>query len=192
MATYRSGHIQPNTIAMVPTRGYVNSTNYSPDSIRWFVAASEGIALQHALNGSGEHRIAGISVDGFCQATQTVYQFQGCFFHGCSPCYDGDTIHPLKGVSMATLREKTEEATRKLRAQGFHVIEMWEHEFQREKEENPGLQAFLDQHHLRDRLNPRESFFGGRTNALKLFHEGDAKYVDFTSLYPWVRTFLLF
>ncbi|XP_035205323.1 uncharacterized protein LOC118180326 [Stegodyphus dumicola] len=82
MATYRSGHIQSDTIAMVPTHGYVNSTNYSPDSIRWldFVAASEGIAIQHALNGSGEHRIAGISVDGFCQATQTVYQFQGCFF----------------------------------------------------------------------------------------------------------------
>ncbi|XP_035234161.1 uncharacterized protein LOC118205994 [Stegodyphus dumicola] len=183
MATYRSGHIQPDTIAMVPTHGYINSTNYSPDSIRWldFVAASEGLQIQHALNGSGEHRVAGISVDGFCQETQTVYQFQGCFFHGCSSCYDGDIIHPLKGVSMATLREKTEETTRKLRTQGFHVIEMWKHEFQREKEENPDLQAFLDQHHLRDPLNPRESFFGGRTNALKLFHEGDAKYVDFTS-----------
>ncbi|KFM83192.1 hypothetical protein X975_12725, partial [Stegodyphus mimosarum] len=35
MATYQSGHIQPDTIAMVPTHGYVNSTNYSPDSIRW-------------------------------------------------------------------------------------------------------------------------------------------------------------
>ncbi|XP_035228066.1 uncharacterized protein LOC118200234 [Stegodyphus dumicola] len=194
MATYRSGHIQPDTIAMVPTHGYVNSTNYSPDSIRWldFVAASEGIAIQHALNGSGEHRIAGISVDGFCQETETVYQFQGCFFYGCSLCYDGDIIHPLKGVSMATLREKTEETTRKLRTQGFHVIEMWEHEFQREKEENPDLQAFLDQHHLRDRLHPRESFFGGRTNALKLFHEGDAKYVDFTSLYPWVNKYCVY
>ncbi|XP_035222242.1 uncharacterized protein LOC118195102 isoform X3 [Stegodyphus dumicola] len=194
MATYRSGHIQPDTIAMVPTHGYINSTNYSPDSIRWldFVAASEGLQIQHALNGSGEHRVAGISVDGFCQETQTVYQFQGCFFHGCSSCYDGDIIHPLKGVSMATLREKTEETTRKLRTQGFHVIEMWEHEFQREKEENPDLQAFLEQHHLRDRLNPRESFFGGRTNALKLFHEGDAKYVDFTSLYPWVNKYCVY
>ncbi|XP_035205529.1 uncharacterized protein LOC118180567, partial [Stegodyphus dumicola] len=117
---------------------------------------------------------------------------KGCFFHGCSSCYDGDVIHPLKGVSMATLREKTEETTRKLRAQGFHVIEMWEHEFQREKEENPDLQSFLDQHHLRDRLNPRDSFFGGRTNALKLFHEGDAKYVDFTSLYPWVNKYCVY
>ncbi|XP_035213262.1 uncharacterized protein LOC118187165 [Stegodyphus dumicola] len=82
MATYRSGHIQPDTIAMVPTHGYINLTHYSPDSIRWldFVAYSEGLKIQHALNGSGEHKIAGISVDGFCQETQTVYQFQGCFF----------------------------------------------------------------------------------------------------------------
>ncbi|XP_035234223.1 uncharacterized protein LOC118206055 isoform X2 [Stegodyphus dumicola] len=97
MATYRSGHIQPNTIAIVPTHGYVNSTNYSPDSIRCldFVAASKGIAIQHALNSFAEHRIAGISVEGFCEETQTVYQFQGCFFHGCSSSYDGDVIHPL-------------------------------------------------------------------------------------------------
>ncbi|XP_035219995.1 probable DNA polymerase [Stegodyphus dumicola] len=56
METYRRGHIQPNTIAMVPTHGYVNSTNYCPDSIRWldFVAASEGNAIKHALNGSGD------------------------------------------------------------------------------------------------------------------------------------------
>ncbi|XP_035215844.1 uncharacterized protein LOC118189369 [Stegodyphus dumicola] len=64
--------------------------------------------------------------------------------------------------------------------------------FREKKEENPDLQAFLEQHHLRDRLNPRESFFGGRTNALKLFHEGDAKYVDFTSLYPWVNKYCVY
>ncbi|KFM66876.1 hypothetical protein X975_15213, partial [Stegodyphus mimosarum] len=187
MATHRSGHIPADTIAMVPVYGYINSTNYSPDSIRWLnsVADSEGLQIQHALNGSGEHKIAEISVDGFCQLTQTVYQFQGCFFHGCSSCYDGDIIHPFKGVSMATLREKTEEIAGKLRAQGLTVIEMWEHEFQRQKEENPDLQAFLNDHHLRDRLNPRESFFGGRTNALKFFHDGEVnKYCDYPIGHP--------
>lgn len=43
---------------------------------------------------------------------------------------------------------------------------------------------------LRDK--PQDSFFGGRTNAFKLFHEGYAKYVDFTSLYPWVSFFKAF
>ncbi|GBL98846.1 hypothetical protein AVEN_57575-1 [Araneus ventricosus] len=32
-------------------------------------------------------------------------------------------------------------------------------------------------------------FSGGRTNAVKLYYEGEAKYVDFTSLYPWVNKY---
>ncbi|XP_054711127.1 uncharacterized protein LOC129220719 [Uloborus diversus] len=37
MAIYRSSHIQPNTIAMVPTNGYLNRTKYSADAIRLFL-----------------------------------------------------------------------------------------------------------------------------------------------------------
>ncbi len=43
-----------------------------------------------------------------------------------------------------------------------------------------------------ERLNPRDSLFGGRTNALKLYHktaEGEnVSYLDFTSLYPFVQS----
>lgn len=88
---------------------------------------------------------------------------------------------------MTAIRKKTEETTTKLRNQGFSVVEIWEHEFVKLKKEDTELQKFLKSHRVQDRLNPRDAFFGGRTNAVKLFHEGDAKYVDFTSLYPWVR-----
>ena len=46
---------------------------------------------------------------------------------------------------------------------------------------------------LVDPLDPRDAFFGGRTNAVKLHHEVDQangekiKYIDVTSLYPWVN-----
>ncbi|GBN68642.1 hypothetical protein AVEN_251372-1, partial [Araneus ventricosus] len=46
-----------------------------------------------------------------------------------------------------------------------------------------------DGHEIVDRLNPRDAFFGGRTNAVKLYFEGQAKYIDFTSLYPWVNKY---
>lgn len=83
MAVYRHGHIQPDTIAMVPVQGYINQTNYSADSIRWldFVAKAEGVCIQHARNGLGEAKIEGISVDGYCSSTKTVYQYQVSFFH---------------------------------------------------------------------------------------------------------------
>lgn len=87
---------------------------------------------------------------------------------------------------MGSLYEKTLEVTQKLKSLGFSVIEMWEHEFAQKKKHDAQLQSFLRTHTTEDRLNPRDAFFGGRTNALKLYHEGPAKYVDFTSLYPWV------
>ncbi|XP_052760046.1 uncharacterized protein LOC128202914 [Mya arenaria] len=44
-----------------------------------------------------------------------------------------------------------------------------------------------------DRLDPRESFFGGRTNASQLYYKTEdnenIKYIDFTSLYPWVNKY---
>ena len=107
------------------------------------------------------------------------------FFHGCSICYDGDTIHPLKGFQCRQL-SKSDLAIQKLRSHGLNVIEVWEHEFVLDKKTNPELKEFLSNHHLKDRLKLHDSFFGGHTNAEKLYHEGDARYVDFISLYPWV------
>ena len=43
--------------------------------------------IQHAGN-AGEYRIPTVGfVDGYCQNTHTVYEFHGCFWHGCPQCY---------------------------------------------------------------------------------------------------------
>ena len=53
-----------------------------------------------------------------------------------------------------------------------------------------GLQEFLSTLNLVHPLNPRDAFFGGRTNAATLYYKADEtqgeqiKYVDVTSLYP--------
>jgi hypothetical protein len=36
-----------------------------------------------------------------------------------------------------------------------------------------GMKEYVSSLDIRDRLNPRDSFFGGRTNAIKLYHETD-------------------
>lgn len=81
MAFFRSKHIKEDTIGMVPVRGYLNSTNSSPDCIRWldFLQFSEGTVINHAKNGNGEKKISGVSVDGYCEATNTIYQFHVSF-----------------------------------------------------------------------------------------------------------------
>jgi len=43
------------------------------------------------------------------------------------------------------------------------------------------------------RLDPRESFYGGRVNAVKLYHQSGSDeqihYCDYTSLYPWANKY---
>lgn len=77
MAVFRSLHIEPDTIAMVPVSGYTTNVNYSPDSIRWldFVAMQDGVNIEHALNNTGERKVGSTYVDGFCEETNTIYQF---------------------------------------------------------------------------------------------------------------------
>ncbi|CAL1281836.1 unnamed protein product, partial [Larinioides sclopetarius] len=101
---------------------------------------------------------------------------KGCFFHGCPTCFDGHSIHPLLGVTMYSFLEKTKSTTAKLRNKGYHVIEEWEHSFQTGLKQNPELKQFVSDHEVRDIINPRDPFYGGRTNAVKLYYEGTAKY----------------
>ncbi|GBN27025.1 hypothetical protein AVEN_38544-1 [Araneus ventricosus] len=77
MAAYRSKHLEKETTAMVPVRGYTNCTNFSPDAIRWldFIATKESIFIEHALNRKGERKIDDITVDGFCEETKTSTNF---------------------------------------------------------------------------------------------------------------------
>nr|XP_042911388.1 uncharacterized protein LOC107451653 [Parasteatoda tepidariorum] len=169
MACYRSAHLSPETIGMVTVHGYANG-NYSMDGIRWldFVAFSEGIHISHALNGRGE---------------------TGCFYHGCDKCFDPDAVNPLSGETMDKLRRQTSAVSERLRDKGYQLVEMWEHDFKEMMSNDLDMKSFLENHEVVDRLNPRDAFFGSRTKAVKLIHEGKAKYIDFTSLYPWCNKY---
>lgn len=114
----------------------------------------------------------------------------GCFFHGCPRCYpDQDMINGLNGESMWVLKNRTLKTEQKLKSLGLQYQEIWEHDFEKLKKTCNDLKEFLENHEVVSRLNPRDSFFGGRTNATRLFYEGRAKYIDFTSLYPYVNKY---
>ena len=72
---------------------------------------------------------------------------------------------------MEELHENTLEKTNYLKEQGFNVIEMWECELRKEMERNEDMKKYFEEYELVDPLQPRDAFFGGRTNAAKLFHE---------------------
>ena len=80
-----------------------------------------------------------------------------------------------------------------LRQHGYDLKVVWECEWDLEVKTNPDFPSFLQTLKLVEPLDPRDAFFGGRTNAVKLHHEVDQangekiKYIDVTFLYPWVN-----
>ena len=78
-----------------------------------------------------------------------------------------------------------------LRQQGYFVRSIWECEWSRRRAADPAIRTFLQTHQTPRLLDPRDPFFGGRTNAYQLYRhvEGDERilYYDFKSLYPYVN-----
>ena len=69
-------------------------------------------------------------MDGFDKETSTVYEFNGCFSHGCIKCYKKDDINPLTGDSMNVLYEKTMRKEGNLKQMGYKIKSIWGCEFQ--------------------------------------------------------------
>ena len=154
--------------------------------------------IQHAGNG-GERTIQYVGqMDGYCHATKTVFEFQGCYFHGCTTCFPNRTERHtrLDNRQMWDVREVTKEKIAKLQSIGYKVVEMWGCEWEECKKKNPECAAFVKKLELTDRMNLRDAFFGGRTNAAKLYHEcadGETiQYYDFTSLYPFCNKYSMY
>ena len=184
-------------VGVVPNGGYVTRTNYSAMAILWlkWLSRENNTVLQHALSDLGEFKIPGTSyyVDGYDQQLCTVYEFHGCLFHGCLKCFphERSTLkHPYTEQTLNELYRATEVKKKRLQELGYNYVEMWECEFKTCLRENVELTAFAKECDITTRLDPRDAFFGGRTNALTLYHEVDVSekihYVDYTSLYPYI------
>ena len=72
---------------------------------------------------------------------------------------------------MQDLYLDTVKKMRYLREKGFNVIEMWECNLKKELERDEEMRYHFEKYDLVDPLEPRDAFFGGRTNAAKLLHE---------------------
>ena len=79
---YRTKFLQKDTIAILsPARQL--KTKQSTEALKWlsYTSEKEHIHIQHVKNG-GEKRVGRYSLDGYCQETNTAYEYQGCYWHG--------------------------------------------------------------------------------------------------------------
>ena len=120
-----------------PCGGYVrrHAPNFKADSrlqhedmFHWmdYIKKTGNVNILHSRNNIHEIRIGPYYVDGYDPQNKVVYEFNGCYFHGCSVCGKDQDERGQKR------KERTEEREQYLRAQSDQVKEVriiWEHDF---------------------------------------------------------------
>jgi hypothetical protein len=182
---YRTKLMEPETIAILPENGYNGNSKTSKKAMMWlkYMAESKRINIQHAKN-MGEFEIGNFKVDGYDSASNTAYEFHGCLWHGCLKCFKPDTFYTFLQSTIAGLNFKHEIRIKELRKL-VNLVEIKECEWDKMCVEDENVMDFIKLNSFKPPLNPRDGFFGGRTEAFSLYNNNiKANYYDYTSLYP--------
>jgi len=173
MTLYRFYFMPKDSIGLIEPPAKLQ---WSKICITWLeeVAHKENIYIHHACNG-GEVAIGKYHVDGYCNETNTVYEFHGGYWHGCLKCYKPHDYNSKSKSTMSSLHYKTIIKINELKRLSFTVIHIWECEYKPSKGPSGISFKFFD---------PREAFYGGRVEAFKLYYKGLCDYVDINSNYP--------
>ena len=93
-------------------------------------------------------------------------------FLGCPECHKNrETVNPVNLKTMEQLYKDTQRKVKYLKDRGFEVEQKWGCEYTKEMKEDEEMKQFFEEHELVDPLQPRDAFYGRRTNAAKLFHQ---------------------
>ncbi|CAO4360444.1 unnamed protein product [Caenorhabditis nigoni] len=190
-------HFEYGDLGIIPENGFPERNNsvLALKMLMW-IEKQEGIVIQHKLRGPEKMiRMEDedcFFVDGYDGKTNTVYEINGCFYHGCPKCFNPILPHPNdptvenKSVYDATKRRET-----KIKENGYNVIVWWEHEIKEMLRVNLEMRMFFEKCRHTTHLIPREGMYGGRTQTFQMFvdcnDDEECRYDDFSSLYPSVN-----
>jgi G:T-mismatch repair DNA endonuclease (very short patch repair protein) len=121
-------------------------TGCSKGQIEWlkFLATELNLKIEHHENG-GEHRIKAskkYDADGYCKEINTIFEFQGCYYHGCKKCFPSGT-NPTSKKSYCELYEKTIKKKEYCINEGYKYIEIWECEWTKIKKTDELLDKYI-------------------------------------------------
>ncbi|CAL2042000.1 unnamed protein product [Caenorhabditis brenneri] len=191
-------HFQPGIVGYIPETGFParNNSKFALKYLQYLDNEDPSLKLEHALS-KGEKRIlcgqTRYYVDGFSEATNTVYEVYGCMYHGCRECFKARSMRsPCNPNStFEDLYQQTILRQSHIENAGFKVEAKWECEINKELDSNKKMKQFFIECRHTSQLNPRDSMYGGRTQPFQAFAKADSmytiQYFDYCSLYPYTN-----
>jgi hypothetical protein len=118
---------------------------YSKGQIEWltFLEGLYGIQIVHFGNSTTEYSIPQTrwKADGYHEASNTIYEYHGDYWHGNPRLYSRDTIHPVSNRPMGELYQNTIDREQQIKALGYNLVVMWESDWNRIKKSVKILQS---------------------------------------------------
>jgi hypothetical protein len=92
-----------------------------------FIQTKDNIYIQHGEN-SNEYQIPNtrFKADGYCEETNTIYEYHGDYWHGNPAKFDRNEINKRTKCTFGKLYEKTLKREQQIKDMGFNLITIWE------------------------------------------------------------------
>jgi hypothetical protein len=103
----------------------------------------ENKSIIHRWNNGHEKRVGPYLVDGYDVKSNTVYELNGCHFHGHKCQLTDKRKSPQWEKKRARLYDRTVRRADYLREEGYNVKEIWECEFRKQIEQSSALGNFV-------------------------------------------------
>lgn len=104
-------------------------TGFSFKCSQWLdeIILKQNIFIQHIHNSSGEFVIPNtkMRVDGYCQQTNTIYEFYGDYFHGNPKIYD-EMFMTFFHKTAGELYKQTLKRENIIKSLGYNLVTIWE------------------------------------------------------------------
>jgi G:T-mismatch repair DNA endonuclease (very short patch repair protein) len=136
-----------------------SSRHYSKVQIEWLesITLYTGIKIQHAENNK-EHNIKGTYkyADGYSSEFNTVFEFHGCFYHGCPECYpDRNKCNEVCSKTFNELYENTLKKEQDCIDNGYNLVTVWECEWNKLKTDPIKLFKYMQD--VKERISSKPS-----------------------------------
>ncbi len=121
---------------------------YSKVQMEWLNLLENALSIKinHAKN-VGEHLIkkSRYYADGYYEEKNTILEFHGCFFHGCTKCFKNrDDTNKVTGKTFDSLYKKTKIKEQHCKDHGYNYISIWECDWNKIKKTDDLKTKYLD------------------------------------------------
>lgn len=162
---------------------------FSYKAIEWIesIERIEGIKIRHRGNSEEEFRIPSTKykVDGYCEETNTVYEFYGDFWHGNPAVTIPSEINPACNTSYSELYGKTMQRERNIRNLGYSIVVMWENDWDMINRSRYEFGRIVNKACFNNRAVLNSDILGDDLPTVDLYDEDTSTAINLCTLNEW-------